>query len=170
MFLRHCVKSVLIRIYFWSVFSCILTEYRDLWSIQSKYKKIRTRNNCLFGHFSRSEGDYVSANLFIFYLTKALDSSKHDDHDYRSTIVKPRAHISNDHQYVYINDEISLKMEYAVDMSHTSSDMRNIEYAKKATIKIEFMGSHYEWGKNKNSPLREMEKWRGRNVSSWERC
>ena len=86
----------------------------------------------------------MSANLFIFYLTKALDSSKHDDHDYRSTIVKPRAHISNDHQYVYINDEISLKMEYAVDMSHTSSDMRNIEYAKKATIKIEFMGSHYE--------------------------
>ena len=26
----HCVKSVQIRSYFWSVFSCIRTEYRDL--------------------------------------------------------------------------------------------------------------------------------------------
>ena len=40
-----CVKSVQIWSYYWSVFSCILTEYR----------KIRTRNNSLFGHFSRSE-------------------------------------------------------------------------------------------------------------------
>ena len=40
----HCVKSVLIRSYFWSVFSCI----------QSEYRKIRTRNNSIFGHFSRS--------------------------------------------------------------------------------------------------------------------
>ena len=30
---------------FWSVFSCIRTEYR----------KIRTRNNSVFGHFSRSD-------------------------------------------------------------------------------------------------------------------
>ena len=35
--LIHCVKSVQIRIYFWSVFSCI-----------------RTRNNTLFGPLSRS--------------------------------------------------------------------------------------------------------------------
>ena len=40
-----CVKSVQIWSYYWSVFSCMLTEYR----------KIRTRNNSLFGHFSRSE-------------------------------------------------------------------------------------------------------------------
>ena len=39
----HCVKSVQIRSYFWSIFSCIRTEYR----------KIRTRNNSAFGHFSR---------------------------------------------------------------------------------------------------------------------
>ena len=30
-----------------------------------------------------------------------------------------------------INDEINLNMEYADDMSHISSDMRNIEYAEK---------------------------------------
>ena len=39
------------------------------------------------------QGDCVSANLFTFYLAKALDSSKHDDHDYISTIAKPPAHI-----------------------------------------------------------------------------
>ena len=77
------------------------------------------------------QGDCVSANLFTFYLAKALDSNKHDDHNYYSTIVKPPVHITNDHQYAYINDEINLNMEYADDMSHISSDMRNIEYAKK---------------------------------------
>ena len=39
----HGGKSVQIQSYFWSVFSCIRTEYR----------KIRTRNNSVFGHFSR---------------------------------------------------------------------------------------------------------------------
>ena len=28
------------------------------------------------------QGDCVSANLFTFYLAKALDSNKHDDHNY----------------------------------------------------------------------------------------
>ena len=41
---HHCVKSVQIRSYFWFVFSCI----------QSEYRKIRTRKNFVFGHFSRS--------------------------------------------------------------------------------------------------------------------
>ena len=40
----HCVKSVQIRSYLWSVFSFIRTEYR----------KIRTRNNSVFGHFPGS--------------------------------------------------------------------------------------------------------------------
>ena len=40
----QCVKSVQTQSYFWSVFSCIWTECR----------KIRTRNNSVFGHFSRS--------------------------------------------------------------------------------------------------------------------
>ena len=40
----HCVKSVKIRSFVWSVFSCI----------QSVYRKIRTRKNCVFGHFSHS--------------------------------------------------------------------------------------------------------------------
>ena len=77
------------------------------------------------------QGDCMIANIFTFYLAKALGSNKHDDHDYCSTIVKPPAHITNDHQYAHINDEINLNMKYADDMSHISSDMRNIEHAKK---------------------------------------
>ena len=73
----------------------------------------------------------MRANLFTFYLAKALDSDKHDDHDYCSTIMKPPAHLSNDHQYAYINGEINLNMEYADDVSHILSDMRNIEYVKE---------------------------------------
>ena len=42
--LEHCVKSVQIRSFFWSVFSCIRIEYR----------KIRTRKYSVFGHFSPS--------------------------------------------------------------------------------------------------------------------
>ena len=43
------------------------------------------------------QGDCVSANLFTVYPAKALDSKKHDGHDYCSIIVKPPAHITNDH-------------------------------------------------------------------------
>ena len=38
---KHCIKSVQIRSYFWSLFSCIQSEI--------------TRNNSIFGHFSHSE-------------------------------------------------------------------------------------------------------------------
>ena len=65
--------------------------------------------------------DCVSANLFTFYLAKALGSNEHDVHDYCSLIVKPPTHITNDRQYAYINDEFNLNMEYADDISHISS-------------------------------------------------
>ena len=41
----HCVKTVQIRSFFWSLFSCI----------QSKYRKVWTRKNSVFEHFSRSD-------------------------------------------------------------------------------------------------------------------
>ena len=47
--LHHCVKIVQIRSFSWSVFS---------WN-QSEYKKIRTRKNSVFGHFSWSYYDYT---------------------------------------------------------------------------------------------------------------
>ena len=48
----HCVKSVQIRSFFWSVFSCIRIEHR----------KVRTRKNSVFGHFSSNEW-YLSGFL-----------------------------------------------------------------------------------------------------------
>ena len=55
----HCAKNVQIRSFFWFVFS----------SIQSKYGKIRTRKNSVFGQFLRSECVLVlyTFNLFNFY-------------------------------------------------------------------------------------------------------
>ena len=46
-FLIQCVKSVQIRSYFWSVIPCIRN--------QSEYRKIRTRNNSVFGNLSHSD-------------------------------------------------------------------------------------------------------------------
>ena len=45
---QHCVKSVQSRSIFWSLFSCI----------QSEYRKIRIRKNSVFRHFSRSANIY----------------------------------------------------------------------------------------------------------------
>ena len=51
----HCIKSVQIRSFFWTVFSRIRTEYGEiLLHIQSEYGKIRTRKNSVFRHFSCS--------------------------------------------------------------------------------------------------------------------
>ena len=62
----HCMKSVQIRIYFWSVFPYI----------QSEYSKIRTRNNSVFGHFLRGVSYKRSCSLkfrkFHWKLTKFL--------------------------------------------------------------------------------------------------
>ena len=49
---EDCVESVQIQSYFWSVFSCILTEYR----------KIRSRNNSVFGYFSRNDAVFLFKN------------------------------------------------------------------------------------------------------------
>ena len=43
--INHCVERVQMQSYFWSAFFCI----------QSEYKKIRPRNNFVFGHFSHNK-------------------------------------------------------------------------------------------------------------------
>ena len=63
-----CVKSAQIRSYFWSVFSCIRSTieiYGVNIHIQSEYRKIRTRNNYVFGHFSRGERNCVYFTTLI---------------------------------------------------------------------------------------------------------
>ena len=57
----HSVKSVQIQSYFWSVFSCVWTEY----------KNIRTRRNSIFGHFS------CSILLEKLPLTKVTHATSH---------------------------------------------------------------------------------------------
>ena len=53
--LFHCVKCVQIWRYFWSVFSRIRTEYGEIKSTNfPECRKIRTRNNSVFGHYSSS--------------------------------------------------------------------------------------------------------------------
>ena len=51
------------RSYFQSVFSCIRIKYGDLRS-KSKYRKIRTRNNSVFGHFLRSDCQISMIQLY----------------------------------------------------------------------------------------------------------
>ena len=71
------MKSVQIWKYFWSLFSCIRTEYRafmywvsQYWVIpliQSEYRKIRTTNNPVFGHISCSvHNDWTETLLTPF--------------------------------------------------------------------------------------------------------
>ena len=60
---KNCVKSVQIWSYFWSVFSCIRSEYR----------KIRTRKNSVFGHFSCSEG-YLKQSLGLKNYLKIIET------------------------------------------------------------------------------------------------
>ena len=54
----HCVKSIQIQNYFWSVFSCI----------QSENRKIRIRNNSVFGHFTQWSSLF---SMITFLLTHA---------------------------------------------------------------------------------------------------
>ena len=49
---RHCMKTVQIWSFFWSVFFCI-----------------RTRKNSVFGHFSRSEDRVLRGNVFSQFIS-----------------------------------------------------------------------------------------------------
>ena len=72
----HCVKSVQIRSFFWSVFFRIHTEYG----------KIRTRKNAVFGHISHS----------VCYLdTDSFTAQIKTDDKYIVEDVETRFHTSN---------------------------------------------------------------------------
>ena len=73
--------------YFWSIFSFIWTEYWDLRSklrIQSEYRKIRTRNHSVFGHFSCNVRNcallggyhYALRNLVYFFQNTRFDQQE----------------------------------------------------------------------------------------------
>ena len=56
----HCVKSVQMRRYFWSIFSCIRSEYR----------KIQTKETSIFGQFPRN-GSIMRFSCYNFMLPLA---------------------------------------------------------------------------------------------------
>ena len=58
----HCVKSVQIRGFLWSLFSFVRTESR----------KIRTRKNFVFEHFSRSV-----LSVLIYHLSRETTPKNH---------------------------------------------------------------------------------------------
>ena len=60
----HCVKSVQIRRFFWSVLSSIRTEYAASLRTHSKCRKIWTRKTSLFEHFSLSVWYTSSSDSF----------------------------------------------------------------------------------------------------------
>ena len=62
----HCVNIDQIRCYFWSVFSCIWTDSVNL-RIQCEYRKIPTRKNSVFGHFSCSEKALFIRGVFYCF-------------------------------------------------------------------------------------------------------
>ena len=76
-FLSHCVKSVHIRSFFWSVFSRIQTEYKEILGISPHLVRMREntdQKNSVFGHFSRSiiNHDYFQRVFFRLYAALIL--------------------------------------------------------------------------------------------------
>ena len=67
--LKHCVKSVQIRSFFWPAFSRIRTEYGEILSrrIQSECGKMRIRKNSVFEHFSRNDTTWYFSDIFRKY-------------------------------------------------------------------------------------------------------
>ena len=67
----HCVKSVQILNFSWSVFSRIRTENGDFRS-KSPYsvriREVRTRKNSLLGRFSRSDHSWGNFSFFLSYV------------------------------------------------------------------------------------------------------
>ena len=64
----HCMESVQMRSFSWSVFSCIRTEYGVNLRIQSEYKKMRTRKNSVSEYFSRS----VTITIYFYIIYKYI--------------------------------------------------------------------------------------------------
>ena len=85
----HCVKSVEIQSFFWSVFSHIRTEYGEI--LQSKCGKIRTRKNSIFGHFSRSNclteehSEHTQTSEIDLFVKKATSWTPLTDYFYKKS-------------------------------------------------------------------------------------
>ena len=78
----HCVKSVQIRSFFWSVFSRIRTEYREIRSISPYSAQMwenKDHKKSVFGHFSR--------NGKWYYCQWLRNYKSHKEKDVQSCII-----------------------------------------------------------------------------------
>ena len=83
---KHCVKSVQIRSFFWSVFSRIGTEYVSVFSLNlGKYGP----ETSVFGHFSRNEMIRLKGMLRTLFCWLQHDFHVRNELDEPSKGVKP---------------------------------------------------------------------------------
>ena len=76
----HCVKSVQIRRFFWSIFPDVWTEYR----------KIRPRKNSVFGHFSRYVWCPLKGHIFSGPISLIVNSCFKDARKMINTVNSAR--------------------------------------------------------------------------------
>ena len=81
------MKSAQIQSYFWSVFFCI----------QSEYRKIRTRNNSVFGSFSRSSR--MKKPLLCTHCSHYIESSHKEEKTVKLTNTARKRNSSHSKSY-----------------------------------------------------------------------
>ena len=71
------MKSVQIRSFFCSTFSCIRTEYGKILglNVKSECRKIRTRKNFVFGHLSYCVNVWGPLNVLFVFTTSKLSKA-----------------------------------------------------------------------------------------------
>ena len=109
----HCVKSVQIRSFFWSVFSCIRTKYR-FYPVNLRIQFVRIQENIeinsVFRHFTQYQ--YFEREIvFVFVLSGFSSTSIHDSQGSKgrgkSSILVPLYHFHPLHRHLDISRAIT---------------------------------------------------------------
>ena len=111
------MKSDQIRSYFWSVISCIQYDYR----------RIRTRNNSVFGHFSRNGFIFPTIKLaailfFVWTLCFAYEFIRQSE-----------KHTNNKHMHLKTNEFININL----NLSYSPNSSRFQMFFKMFFIKLQ---------------------------------
>ena len=69
----HCVKSVPMRSFFWSVFSRIRTEYGEILVFSPNVGKYEPEKKSVFGHFSHSVDNWHEKTMNLELLQKSFE-------------------------------------------------------------------------------------------------
>ena len=93
---QHCVKSFQIQSYFWSVFSCIRIEYRDL--LRKSPYSIRIQEN-----IDQKKTQY----LHTFHTVKINATLRKDDEIYRKCLLKRKKK-----KFIYLNMDLNMDCNF----------------------------------------------------------